>query len=157
MPRKFLRFGLAVMIFVALAAPTLLAQSSQVISLTVDATQGPLTLYYPKWIPGEHGPNGPVASLSGLKFSANGKTIPWQRDLLDLFTFHVDVPNGAHSLDIGFDYIEPAGSGAFTAGASATAKLDVISWNQNVLYPAGTPADQLIYEAKLILPNGWKF
>jgi predicted metalloprotease with PDZ domain len=161
------------MIFIALAAPTLLAQSTQVISLTVDATQapiklvhshivmavkpGPLTLYYPKWIPGEHGPNGPVASLSGLKFSANGKTIPWQRDLLDLFTFHVEVPAGADHLDIGFDYIEPTASGAYTAGASATAKLDVISWNQNVLYPAGTPADQLTYEAKLILPDGWKF
>ena len=173
MPRKFLRFILALMIFIALAAPTLLAQSSQVISLTVDATQapiklvhshivmpvkpGPLTLYYPKWIPGEHGPNGPIASLSGLKFSANGKAIPWQRDLLDLFTFHVDVPEGADHLDIDFDYIEPTASGAYTAGASATAKLDVISWNQNVLYPAGTPADQLTYEAKLILPDGWKF
>jgi predicted metalloprotease with PDZ domain len=161
------------MIFVALPAPTLLAQSSQVISLTVDATQapiklvhshivmpvkpGPLTLYYPKWIPGEHGPNGPVASLSGLKFSATGKGIPWQRDLLDLFTFHVDVPEGADHLVIDFDYIEPTASGAYTAGASATAKLDVISWNQNVLYPAGTPADLLTYEAKLILPDGWKF
>jgi predicted metalloprotease with PDZ domain len=173
MPRNFIRFTWTLMIFIALAAPTLLAQSSQVISLTVDATQapiklvhshivmpvkpGPLTLYYPKWIPGEHGPNGPVASLSGLKFSANGKTIPWQRDLLDLFTFHVEVPEGADHLDIGFDYIEPSASGAYTAGASATAKLDVISWNQNVLYPAGTPADQLTYEAKLILPDGWKF
>jgi len=118
---------------------------------------GPLTLYYPKWIPGEHGPNGPIASLSGLKFSANGKTTPWQRDLLDLFTFHVDVPEGADHLVIDFDYIEPTASGAYTAGASATAKLDVISWNQNVLYPTGTPADQLIYEAKLIVPDGWKF
>src|ERR1700723_936263 len=152
MPLKFLRFALAVMIFVALPAPTLLAQSSQVISLTVDATQapiklvhshivmpvkpGPLTLYYPKWIPGEHGPNGPIASLSGLKFSASGKAIPWQRDLLDLFTFHVDVPGGADHLVIDFDYIEPTASGAYTAGASATAKLDVIGWNQNVLYPA---------------------
>src|SRR5579862_6089614 len=136
------------------------------ISLAVDATQsprkllhaklvmpvksGPLTLYYPKWIPGEHGPDGPVANLTGLKFSAGGKTIPWQRDLLDNFTFHVDVPEGVDHLDINFDYIEPTASGAYTAGASATAKLDVISWNQNVLYPAGTPADQLIYEAKLI-------
>src|SRR5580692_12188605 len=123
MPLKFLPFALAVMIFVALPAPTLLAQSSQVISLTVDATQapiklvhshivmpakpGPLTLYYPKWIPGEHGPNGPVASLSGLKFSANDKSIPWQRDLLDLFTFHVNVPEGADHFVIDFDYIEP--------------------------------------------------
>src|SRR5580700_3491128 len=173
MPQKFLRFTLVLTILIALAAPALRAQSSQTISLTVDATQapikvvrshivmpvksGPLTLYYPKWIPGEHGPDGPIANLTGLKFSANGKAIPWQRDLLDVFTFHVDMPEGADHLDISFDYIEPTASGAFTAGASATAKLDVISWNQNVLYPAGTPADQLIYEAKLILPNGWKF
>jgi predicted metalloprotease with PDZ domain len=118
---------------------------------------GPLTLYYPKWIPGEHGPNGPIANVTGLKFSADGKTIPWQRDLLDNFTFHVDVPEGVDRLDADFDYIEPTASGAYTAGASATAKLEVISWNQNVLYPAGTPADELTYEAKLILPEGWKF
>jgi predicted metalloprotease with PDZ domain len=169
MPRKF-SFILVLAIFMGLAASALPAQS---ISLTVDATQapiklvhshivmpvkpGPLTLYYPKWIPGEHGPDGPIANLTGLEFSANGKTIPWQRDLLDNFTFHVDVPQGVDRLDINFDYIEPSGSGAYTAGASATAKLDVISWNQNVLYPAGFPADQLTYEAKLILPNGWKF
>jgi predicted metalloprotease with PDZ domain len=173
MPRKFLLSILVLTIFVALAAPPLPAQSSPTISLTVDATQaplklvrshivmparpGPLTLYYPKWIPGEHGPNGPIANVTGLKFSANGKTIPWRRDLLDNFTFHVEVPEGVDHLDIAFDYIEPSASGAYTAGASATAKLEVISWNQNVLYPAGTPADQLTYEAKLILPDGWKF
>jgi predicted metalloprotease with PDZ domain len=173
MPRKFLFLISFLTIFIALTTPALAAQSSQTISLTVDATQapiklvhshiimpvksGPLTLYYPKWIPGEHGPNGPIANVTGLKFSADGKTIPWQRDLLDNFTFHVDVPEGVDRLDADFDYIEPTASGAYTAGASATAKLEVISWNQNVLYPAGTPADELTYEAKLILPEGWKF
>ena len=173
MPRKFLFSISFLTVFIALATPALAAQSSQTISLTVDATQapiklvhshiimpvksGPLTLYYPKWIPGEHGPNGPIANVTGLKFSADGKTIPWQRDLLDNFTFHVDVPEGVDRLDADFDYIEPTASGAYTAGASATAKLEVISWNQNVLYPAGTPADELTYEAKLILPEGWKF
>ena len=60
--------------------------------------EGPLTLYYPKWIPGEHEPDGPIANVTGLKFTANGKTIPWKRDLLDVFTFHVDVPAGANRL-----------------------------------------------------------
>jgi predicted metalloprotease with PDZ domain len=114
-------------------------------------------LYYPKWIPGEHAPDGPIANLTGLKFSADGKTIPWDRDLLDVFTFHVDVPTGAEHLDISFDYLEPAGSGAYTAGASATDKLVVLSWNQFVLYPAGTFVERLSYETKLILPQGWKF
>jgi predicted metalloprotease with PDZ domain len=157
----------------ALAAPAGFAQSGQRISLTVDATQvpekivrthlvmpvkpGPLTLYYPKWIPGEHGPAGPIANLTGLKFTANGKTVPWQRDLLDVFTFHVTVPEGASQLEAAFDYIEPSGSGFATAAASATDKLVVISWNQNVLYPAGAPANRIIYETKLVLPQGWKF
>jgi len=173
MIRKLSHLLLGLVGVLALMAPAVSAQSAQSISLTVDASQaplkivrshivmpakpGPLTLYYPKWLPGEHGPDGPIANLTGLKFTANGKTIPWERDLLDVFTFHVDVPSGANHLDISFDYIEPAGAGVYTAGASATDKLIVISWNQNVLYPAGTPADKLTYDAKLILPEGWKF
>jgi predicted metalloprotease with PDZ domain len=157
----------------ALLAPSGRAQSGQNISLTVDATHapegivrtqmvlpvksGPLTLYFPKWIPGEHGPAGPISNLAGLKLSANGKMIPWQRDLLDVFTFHVDVPNGAGHLEIAFDYLEPNGTGFASGAASATDKLVVISWNQNALYPAGAPADQLMYQAKLVLPQGWKF
>ncbi len=147
-----------------LAAPALLA--GEAIPLTVDATgtrqkllrvheiipvaPGPLTLYYPKWIPGEHGPDGPISSLTGLRFEADGQTIPWRRDLLDVFTFHLDIPAGVSHLDAGFTFIEPE-------GYSATDKLMVLEWNQVVLYPAGTPAQQLTYEAKLLLPDGWKF
>jgi predicted metalloprotease with PDZ domain len=150
----------------AFATPVILAQSGETISLTVDATQsprkllhshlvipvkpGPLTLYYPKWIPGAHGPDGPIANLTGLKFEVDGKTIPWQRDLLDVFTFHVDVPAGATHLEAFYDTIE-------TEGGSATDKLLVVEWNEAVLYPAGTPAAQLTYQASLILPDGWKF
>jgi predicted metalloprotease with PDZ domain len=140
--------------------------SAQNISLTVDATKtqnkilhahlvmpvkaGPLTLYYPKWIPGEHGPDGPIADLAGLKFEGNGKVIPWKRDLLDTFTFHVDIPEGVSSLEASYDLIEPD-------GASATDKLMVLEWNQVVLYPAGFTSDKLMYDAKLVLPEGWKF
>jgi predicted metalloprotease with PDZ domain len=149
-----------------LAAPAAIAQPGETISLTVDATKtqqkllhahlvlpvnpGPLTLYFPKWIPGEHGPDGPIASLAGLKFEADGKTIPWQRDTLDAFTFHLDIPAGATHLDASYDAIEPE-------GGSATDKLMVLEWNAVVLYPAGTPAAQLTYQASLILPDGWKF
>jgi predicted metalloprotease with PDZ domain len=159
-------------ILFSLNAPTVFAQSGQ-ISLTVDATlasekivrtresipakPGPLTLYYPKWIPGEHGPDGPIGNLTGLKFTANGKTIPWQRDLLDNFTFHIEVPAGADHLDVAFDYLEPGSGGFATSAASATDKLLVIEWNQNVLYPAGPPASKIIFKPTLILPDGWKF
>ena len=142
------------------------ALGAETISLTVDATKtpqkmlrshevipvkpGPLTLYYPKWIPGEHGPNGPITSVTGLKFEGNGKVIPWVRDTLDVFTFHLDIPAGVSELHASFDFIEPDGN-------SATDVLTVLEWNDVILYPAGVPAEQLSYEAKLILPDGWKF
>src|ERR1044071_7674178 len=52
-------------------------------TLHIPASAGPLTLYYPKWIPGEHGPTGPVQNLTGLKFSAGEQTLAWRRDLKD--------------------------------------------------------------------------
>jgi predicted metalloprotease with PDZ domain len=142
------------------------AFAAETISLTVDATKtpekilrshevipvkpGPLTIYYPKWIPGEHGPNGPISSVTGLKFKGNGKVIPWVRDTLDVFTFHLDIPAGVSELNADFDFIEPDGN-------SATDKLTVIEWNDVVLYPAGVLAQDLSYETKLILPDGWKY
>ena len=125
--------------------------------MTIPVSPGPLTLYYPKWIPGEHAPDGPIANLTGLKFSANGKVIPWHRDLVDMFTFHLDVPQGVSKLDVKLDYVEPQAMSGFSAGASATDKLVVISGNQNLLYPAGHLAQDLIYKPTLKLPDGWKY
>jgi predicted metalloprotease with PDZ domain len=158
------RFVLAVFAF-CLVIPAF-AQASSPIVLTVDTTHspekilhvrevipvqpGPLTLYYPKWIPGEHSPSGPISALTGLHFSAKDEDIPWQRDLLDVYTFHVDVPAGVTQLDASFDFIE-------AEGFSATDRLLVLEWNQVALYPAGTPSAQLTYDAALILPDGWKF
>ena len=157
---------------IAPGARCLRAQTGIAIQLTVNATQapmkiihthmvmpvkpGPLTLYYPKWIPGEHAPDGPILNLTGLKFSANGKSIPWRRDLVDMFAFHVTIPEGATSLDVKLDYIEPAATSGFSAGASATDKLLVLSWNQNLLYPGGERAQEIIYHPTLRLPEGWK-
>jgi len=149
-----------------LGAVTALAQPAATIDLTVDATQapqkilhsrmvmpvapGPLTLYFPKWIPGAHQPEGPVTRVAGLKFSAQGKTIPWRRDLADAFTFHLDVPPGADRLEAEFDCIEPAND-------SASGKMLVVAWNPNLFYPAGPPAAKIIFHARLRLPAGWKF
>jgi predicted metalloprotease with PDZ domain len=126
--------------------------------LTIPATPGTLTLYYPKWIPGEHGPTGPIQDLAGLKFTANGQTLKWRRDLLDGWTLHVEVPAGANSVDASLDFLSPPGSeGIYTGGASATDKMTVVSWNTMLIYPAGGTSDELTYEATLRLPQGWKF
>jgi predicted metalloprotease with PDZ domain len=126
--------------------------------LTIPAAPGTLTLYYPKWIPGEHGPTGPIEDLAGLKFTANGQTLKWRRDLLDGWKFHVEVPAGVSAVNASLDFISPTGEeGLFTGGASATDKMTVLSWNTVLLYPAGGTSDELTYQASLRLPDGWKF
>jgi predicted metalloprotease with PDZ domain len=143
------------------------------IRLVVDATQapqkilhahmqvpvhaGPLTLYYPKWIPGEHMPDGPIIQVAGMKFTVGGKTIPWRRDLVDMFAFHLDVPQGAASLDVDLDFLLSAPAAGFSAGASATASLDVLSWNQVLLYPQGFAARDLTFVPSVRLPAGWQY
>jgi predicted metalloprotease with PDZ domain len=127
-------------------------------ALKIPATPGDMTLYYPKWIPGEHAPDGPVVDLAGLFFKANGQALKWRRDLLDGFTIHVEVPSGVSEVDAELDYLSPATlESGFSAGSSATAKLAVISWNQVLLYPKGWKADEINYSASLKLPEGWKF
>ncbi|MGC2229444.1 MAG: M61 family peptidase [Candidatus Sulfotelmatobacter sp.] len=126
--------------------------------LKIPASAGDLTLYYPKWIPGEHAPDGPVIDLAGLKFTAGGKTLKWRRDLLDGFTIHVEVPAGENEVSAELDFLSPATfEGGFSAGSSATDKMAVISWNQVLLYPKGWKSDDLTYVATLKLPAGWKY
>src|SRR5271167_3347292 len=126
--------------------------------LHIPAKPGTLTLYYPKWIPGEHGPTGPITDLTGLKFTASGKALKWRRDLLDGFTFHVEVPAGENEVVANLDYASPVSDEpGYTAGVSATEKLYIVSWNTLLLYPAGYGSDQLTYSASLRLPAGWKF
>src|SRR5207237_2469722 len=76
--------------------------------LVIPATPGPLTLYYPKWIPGEHSPNGPISNLSGLKLHAGGRPLPWRRDDVDLYAFHCTVPAGADAVEVTLDYLAPS-------------------------------------------------
>jgi predicted metalloprotease with PDZ domain len=126
--------------------------------LRIPAKPGTLTLYYPKWIPGEHGPTGPITDLTGLKFTASGKVLPWRRDLRDGFTFHVEVPAGESEVIANLDYASPASSEAgYTAGLAATEKLYIVNWNTLLLYPAGYGSDELTYSASLKLPAGWKY
>jgi predicted metalloprotease with PDZ domain len=169
--RSAVRLHLAVILLASLPS---FAATAPTITLSVDASSAPrklihaqmkipavpgtLTLYYPKWIPGEHGPTGPVQDLTGLKFSASGKPLKWRRDLLDGWTFHVEVPAGENEITADLDYASPATlQGGYGSGSAATEKLYVVNWNPLVLYPAGWTSDQLTYNASLKLPSGWKF
>ncbi len=126
-------------------------------SMTIPAKPGPMTLLYPEWIPGEHGPTGPVVDLVGLKMTAGGKPVAWKRDAVNMYAFHVTVPEGASALDVVFDFVTPPETAGFTSGASATTELAVLNWNQVLLYPEGVTSDQMRLQASLKVPNGWKY
>ena len=125
--------------------------------LQIPVTPGDISLVYPEWIPGEHGPTGPIVDLTGVEFFANGQRLTWRRDLKDMYTFHLRVPQGATTIDARLDLVLPAPPEGFSSGASATAQMDVVSWNQVVLYQLGKPTDQIYFSAALKLPEGWHY
>ena len=127
------------------------------VEMEIPAVPGPLALYYAKWLPADHSPDGPIANLAGLKFSAGGKPIAWHQDLTEMYTFHVDVPAGASSITARFDFLLAAPGPVLDFAASASAKLLIVMWNEVLLYPAGKPSGEIIYDPSLRLPSGWKF
>jgi predicted metalloprotease with PDZ domain len=126
-------------------------------ALKIPARPGPLTLLYPKWIPGEHAPTGPIVDLAGLKMSAAGQPIAWRRDPLDNYALQMEVPPGADAVDVTLDFLLPTDPNGFSSAASSSANLVVISWNTLLLYPKGAAAGAVSYTAHLKVPDGWKF
>lgn len=124
--------------------------------LKIPATPGPMTLVFPKWLPGNHRPSGPINGITGLRMSANGKPLPWQRDEIDMYAFHVTVPGGANSIDVALDAIttnDSAGGG----GPAASSNLLDLNWNAVILYPQGADSDAVSVIAAVTLPSGWKY
>ncbi|MFK2899679.1 M61 family metallopeptidase [Dyella jejuensis] len=126
---------------------------------TIPVKPGAFTLFYPKWIPGEHAPSGPVQNVSGLIIRANGKQLPWRRDLRDMFAIHLDVPQGVSQLDLQFEFLSPGDGEGSNFGASASASPDLVDmeFNQVAFYPAGYYTRQIQIQPTVQLPQGWKF
>jgi predicted metalloprotease with PDZ domain len=119
------------------------------------ARPGPMVLLYARWIPGTHSPEGPLHNFAGLKISAGGKSVKWERDTADVFAFHLDVPSGASSLDIEAQFLTPVDSEQ--GGAAITKEMLRLNWYATALYPAGYFTRQIQVEARLKLPDGWQF
>jgi len=109
-------------------------------------TEGPLALTTPKWIPGNHRPTGPVDEITGIVFSIDGKTIPWRRDDVDLYQFHVTIPRGVTTLHAHLDCI---------VTGRISQKMAVLEWEKLLLYPANTAVREIAVQPSLIVPAGW--
>ncbi|HKR76181.1 MAG TPA: M61 family peptidase [Rhodanobacter sp.] len=119
------------------------------------AQPGPLTLLYPQWLPGNHSPSGPIDKFAGLVVKANGKVIPWTRDPLNVFAFHVDVPQGASNVEVDFQYLTPQNTRQ--GRVVMTPEMLNLQWNANSVYPAGYYTRQIKTEASVKFPAGWQF
>lgn len=116
---------------------------------------GPLVLFFPEWLPGNHGPVGPIAQLAGLEITANGQRVEWVRDTLHPFAFHLEVPQGASEITARFQHLSP------TTGSQGrvtmTAEMLNIQWEKMLLYPAGRWSRNITVQPSVTLPDGWRF
>ncbi len=126
------------------------------VRLELPAAPGPLSLTYPEWIPGAHAPESAINDVVGLHVTAAGRELNWRRDDVDMFTLHLVVPAGARRIELSFDVAMPSEGGVYSSSLSFTDQLAVIEWHPATFYPAGAQPDSLRYEARLILPPGWK-
>ena len=163
------RCALTVCLILVLGLAVRADNASPPIRLQVDASEAPrgiyhakveipvepgaVTLFFPKWIPGTHGPVGSIGSLAGLQTRIDGKAIPWRRDEVDMFAFRVDIPDRARSLEVALDHVT-GGRGAFMGSPSPN--MTVIRWNDVLLYPKGKPQQEIKFQASLRLPEGWQ-
>lgn len=120
--------------------------------LTIPARPGPLTLVYPKWIPGEHGPTGPLRGLAALRMSAGGHALEWRRDDVDLYAFHVSVPPGAASVVVDFDALVNSSDDTMS-----TKNVAIVNWNRELLYGSNTRSDRVFVKPSILLPEGWSY
>jgi predicted metalloprotease with PDZ domain len=124
---------------------------------TIPAKPGPLTLYYPKWPLPDHAPDGAIANIAGLTITANGKQLPWRRDVDDMFTLHLTVPDGAESVDLTFQYLSPGPGVWYGYEVWSTPHLVDLNPTQVAFYPAGYFARDIQIKPTVTLPRGWKF
>ena len=158
-------------VLLGLALTGAVSLSAQTIKLHVDLTDAPRNIYhahlqipvqvgdtslvFPKWIPGNHRPSGPLAGLTGLRMQAAGHSIPWRRDDVDMYQFHITIPSGIQTLDVDLDAVtslDSAGGG----GPAASSNILDLNWNAVVLYPKGVRSDDVTFAPSITLPAGWK-
>lgn len=173
MKTKLMKAILAALSASAAFAPmSTFAQSASIpMTLTVDATDtdraifkvtqripvvksGPLALQLPKWLPGNHAPRGEIEKIAGLVIKANGKTLVWKRDPLDVFAFNVDVPAGTQALDVAFQFVSATAEDQ--GRVVVTSEMMNVQWNNVSLYPAGIATRDLPISATITYPKGWK-
>lgn len=122
---------------------------------TIPVAPGALTLYFPQWLPGQHGPRGAIDAFAGLTITGNGHRIDWMRDPANVYAFRVQVPKGVETLELEFQFASPQNpdQGRITM----TPEILGVQWEQVLLYPAGYYVSRISVAPSLTLPAQWGF
>jgi len=124
-------------------------------SIPIVAGGGQMTLLYPQWVPGGHSPRNALFNMAGLVIKANGKVVPWTRDPVQVFAFHLTPPADAKTLEVEFQYLSP------TAGDQGrvvmTPEMLNAQWLNLAFYPAGYFTRRINIDAAIKLPDGWGY
>jgi predicted metalloprotease with PDZ domain len=134
-----------------------------VLTLVVDETQaarriasvreeirvrpGLLALSYPLWIPGEHGPTGPIEQFAALRISSGNMALPWTRDPEEIATIYVEIPASTDRVTVDFNTL--------LENTISDHQL-LLAWNTVVLYPRSIDKRQLMIEPSVLLPANWQ-
>nr|WP_312161698.1 peptidase M61 [Brevundimonas diminuta] len=116
---------------------------------------GPLILFYPQWIPGNHGPVGPVANVGGLAFTAEGRRLEWVRNTVQPWAYQIEVPAGVNEVEAAFQWLTPIEGNQ--GRVVVTPEMLNIQWEKALLYPAGYYSRQITFRPTLKLPQGWNY
>ena len=122
-------------------------------TIPVAAGTRTLTLLFPQWLPGNHGPRGSVAELAAITFEANGQKLVWKRDPVEVNAFHLALPEGTREVTARFIHTSPlqATEGRITM----TPDMLNLQWEKMSFYPAGHYVRQIRVKPVVKLPPGW--
>ncbi len=119
---------------------------------------GELDLYYPVWVPGNHGPSGPVGNVVDIRITdCDGAALLWDRDPTQVERITVYVPDGCDGIDMQMGYI--ASQPRMLSQSSDTygrATFGGLNWNTVVWYPGGMSHQEIMVRGTMRVPNDWK-
>jgi predicted metalloprotease with PDZ domain len=135
-----------------------LIEAKVTIPVAVTSKAGKVSLWYPKWVPGSHGPGGPIANIAGLQVhNIDGERLNWRRAPGEVYRLEVDVPPGTKEVHVSLRYVtnQPTttsfGHDCFFAGT-----IGVVSPSCLLLYPDGVDIDEQKIGVSVRLPDQWQ-
>ena len=108
---------------------------------------GDTVLLYPQWETASHAPTASISDLAGLMVSIDGARVGWMRDSVNMYAFHVDIPKGARTITVDFQFLVASNANLLRPG------MIEVPWQRVLLYPAGWYVRDLPVAATLVLPQ----